>query len=167
MGYYENMGNQARVQQDPGYEQYTQPVPASSYETEDSAQIEMGRNSGKKVSIFKVIIYVFVGFALLGAVIFSNVQKLQLDNTITSLNQEYMSLQSENVRMQSILAGKTSNKNIQEYAENVLGMQIVDGSQIEYVEIQTNDVVAIPEEEQNVFLKLKSWFDNLVEYLRG
>ena len=47
MGYYENMGNQARVQQEPRYDQYAQPAPASSYETEDSAQIEMGRNSGK------------------------------------------------------------------------------------------------------------------------
>ena len=54
-----------------------------------------------------------------------------------------------------------------EYAENVLGMRTIDGSQIEYVEIQTNDVVEIPDEEKNVFVNVKTWFDNLVEYLRG
>ncbi len=166
MAYYESQGNQARVQQDFSAVPFEMPT-SPSYAPSGNAQIEMGRNSGKKISIFKVIIYVFLGFALLGAVILSNVQQLQLDNEITNLNQEYMNLQSENVRMQSELAGKTSNKNIQEYAENVLGMQTIDGSQIEYVEIQKNDVVEIPAEEQNVFVKLKTWFDNLVEYLRG
>ena len=138
-----------------------------SYPPEVNAQIDMEHNMGKKISIFKVIGLVFLGFVLLGAVILSNVQQLQISNQITEKKQEYMILQSENVRMQSELAGKTSNKNIQEYAENVLGMRTIDGSQIEYVEIQTNDVVEIPDEEKNVFVNVKTWFDNLVEYLRG
>ncbi|MBQ8011978.1 MAG: cell division protein FtsL [Oscillospiraceae bacterium] len=166
MAYYDGQGNRTRVQ----YNSSSAPAeipPVISQPPKGNAQFEMERNSGKKVSIFKVIGLVFLGFTLLGAVILSNVQQLQISNQITEKKQEYMNLQSENVRMQSELAGKTSNKNIQEYAENVLGMRTIDGSQIEYVEIQTNDVVEIPDEEQNVFVKMKTWFNNLVEYLRG
>ena len=46
-------------------------------------------------------------------------------------------------------------------------MNALSKSQIEYVQIQTDDVVEIPEEEQNIFVRIKIWFDNLVEYLRG
>lgn len=166
MPYYERQGNQSRVQYNTNAVPYEMPV-SPSYPASGNAQIEMGRSAGKKISIVKVIVYVFLGFLLLGAVIVSNVQQLQISNKITEKKQEYMNLQSDNVRMQSELAGKTSNKNIQEYAENVLGMSEIDGSQIEYVEIQTNDVVEIPAEEQNVFVKMKTWFDNFVEYLRG
>ncbi|MBQ4466422.1 MAG: cell division protein FtsL [Oscillospiraceae bacterium] len=130
-------------------------------------QIEMEKSNGRKFPVFTMIVGVFVCFAMLSAVIYSNVQQLQINNQITAKQQELTDLQSENVRMQSEIAGKTSNKNIQEYAEDVLGMHIIDASQIEYVQIQTSDVVEIPEAEQNVFVKVKSWFDGLVEYLRG
>ncbi len=164
MAYYESRTTQGRTQNNSGS---LPPKTPPSSSPSNNAQIRMGQNTDKKVSIFKVIVFVFLCFSLLGAVILSNVQQLQISNEITAKKQEYMNLQSENVRMQSEIAGKTSNKNIQEYAENILGMQTIDASQIEYVEIQTNDVVEIPVEEQNVFVKMKTWFDNLVEYLRG
>ncbi|MBE6850556.1 MAG: hypothetical protein E7504_02295 [Ruminococcus sp.] len=164
MAYYGSRGSQMRVQY------YSNAVPSEmppSYQPESNAQIDMDLKGGKKISILKVCVYVLVGFTLLGAVILSNVQQLQISNSITEKKQEYVNLQSDLVRVQSKLAGKTSNKDIQEYAENVLGMRTVDGSQIEFVEIHKNDVVEIPAEEQNVFVKVKTWFDNFVEYLRG
>lgn len=121
----------------------------------------------KKVSVVKIILGTLVCFALLSAVIFSNVQQLQVTSEITQKQQEYNDLQSENVRMKSELAGKTSNKNVQEYAENVLGMHTLNSSQVEYMQIQKDDVVEIPESEQNIFVKIKSWFDDFVAYLQG
>ncbi len=155
MAYYERSGNAAPVQT------------PSSYQPEYQPQIEMGKNTTKRVSAVSLILGVFIAFAMLTAVIFSNAQQLQISNQISEKEKEYADLQSENVRMNSELAGRTSNKNIQEYAENVLGMHTIDASQIEYVQIQTDDVVEIPEEEQNLFVKIKIWFDNFVEYLRG
>lgn len=117
--------------------------------------------------MFTMMIGVFVCFFMLLAVIYSNVQQLQINNEITEQQKILTDLQSENVRMQSEIAGKTTNKNVQEYAENVLGMRPIDASQIEYVQIQTADVVEIPEAEDNFFVKVKDWFDGFVEYLRG
>lgn len=121
----------------------------------------------KKVSAVKVILGAIVCFALLTAVILSNVQQLQLSNEIAAKQKQYTDMQSENVRMQTELAGKASNKNVQEYAENVLGMHVLNPSQVEYIQIQTDDVVEIPEEEQSVFVKIKAAFDRFVAYMRG
>lgn len=154
MAYYESSGNSV-------------PAQMPSYQPDYDPQIEMGKNNNRRTSGIKLILGVFICFAMLVAVIFSNVQQLQISNQIAEKEKEYSDLQSENVRMQSELAGRTSNKNIQEYAEQVLGMSTINASQIEYVQIQTDDVVSIPEAEQNIFVKIKVWFDNFVEYLRG
>ncbi len=165
MAYYERPGDPIRVQYYP-YNNAVPEVQPPSYEQQSSNTIQMGRNTGKKTSVVKIVLAVFLVFLLLGAVILSNVQLLQISNDITDMEKQRTDLLSENVRMQSELAGKTSNKDIQEYAENVLGMHEIDASQIEYIQIQTDDVVEIPEEEQNIFVKIKTWFDDLVEYIR-
>ena len=159
MAYYERYGTSAPASVPPS-------VPPS-YRPEYDPQIEMGRTNGRKGSAVQLIVGVFFCFGLLAAVIYSNVQQLQVSNQIAEKQQELTDLQSENVRMKSEIAGRTSNKNIQTYAEEVLGMRTIDQSQIEYVQIQTDDVVNIPEEEQNVFVRVKIWFDSFVEYLRG
>ncbi|MDE7120972.1 MAG: hypothetical protein K2O42_02290 [Oscillospiraceae bacterium] len=121
----------------------------------------------KKISVVKIVLGTLVCFVLLSAVIFSNVQQLQVASEIAKKQQEYVDLQSENVRMKSDLAGRTSNKNVQEYAENVLGMNSLKSSQVEYMQIQKDDVVEIAEEDQNLFVKIRIWFENFVAYLQG
>ena len=76
-------------------------------------------------------------------------------------------LESENVRMQSELEEKTALKSVESYAENVLGMQKLDKSQIEYVSISNGNIVDIPENNDNIFVRLKNSFDDFVEYLKG
>ena len=95
------------------------PTPSSSPRRMQSNDYEivMEKNKdGRKFPVFTMILVVFVCFFMLSAVIYSNVQQLQINNEITEKQKELTDLQSENVRMQSEIAGKTSNKNVQEYA---------------------------------------------------
>ena len=156
MAYYERSGNAVPAH-----------TPPPSYRPEYDIQVHMADTDDKKIPFLKIILGVIVCFAMLAVVILSNVQQLQVSNEITQKQKELTDLQSENVRMQSEIAGRTSSKNVQEYAEEVLGMHPLDLSQVEYIQIQKTDVVAIPEEETNIFVRVKSWFDNFVEYLRG
>ncbi|MFR3811439.1 MAG: hypothetical protein ACLTXT_02820 [Ruminococcus callidus] len=48
------------------------------------------------------------------------------------------------------LEGKASISNIKDYAEQHLGLQKLDQSQIQYIDIQTEDTVEIDGEEQNI-----------------
>ena len=159
MAYYRS-GNTAPAEQTPPAEQ---PEYGPAYE----AKIEMKKNTSPRAPMIRITLSLIVVFALLGVLIYSRVEQLNLNNQITAKQHEYSDLQADNVRMQSEIAGRTSSKKIQEYAEDVLNMHPIDVSQIEYVRIQTDDVVEIPEAEQNLFVRVKLWFDNFVEYMRG
>lgn len=131
------------------------------------SQIRMERETGKRTVDKRVILFVMIALCFVCGVVFSHFQQLQVKTDLREKQTEYELLQSENIRLQSEIASKTSNKNVQEYAENVLGMQKINASQIEYVQIQTADVIELPEEEKNIFVKIKEWFDGMVEYFRG
>ena len=58
-------------------------------------------------------------------------------------------------------------KSVEEYAEQELGLQQLDQSQIEYIQLQTDDSVEIPDEEKNLFVRIKDKFESFMEYLKG
>lgn len=105
--------------------------------------------------------------ALLCFVIYGNVETNSLYNQIAATKSEIDAIASDNVRMQSEIEGKTSLKTVEYYAENVLGMQKLDSSQKEYIEIENGSAVEIPDASQNIFVKIKNKFYEVVEYLRG
>ena len=75
-------------------------------------------------------------------------------------------MQSENLALAAEYESVTSLKNVEDYAENVLGLQKLDKAQIEYVELESDTVIEIVEtQSQNIFVMLKSWFADLCEYL--
>ncbi len=104
---------------------------------------------------------------LAGGVIFCNAQEASIQNEITKSTKSVEMLASENARMKSELERKTSLTNVEDYAENELGLQKLDKSQIEYIQLQTENVVEIPENSSNVFIMIKNKFNDAVEYLRG
>ena len=76
-------------------------------------------------------------------------------------------MEAENVRLQSELESRMSAKNVEDYAENELGMRKIDSSQIKYIRIQTDDVVDIPQQDEGILAKVRAFFDSCVEYFRG
>ena len=76
-------------------------------------------------------------------------------------------LRQENVSMATRLEQKSSQKVVEDYAENVLGMQKLDNAQVEYISLESGNKVEIPEQKAGVLQKIKNTFDNLVEYLKG
>jgi 3-oxoacyl-[acyl-carrier-protein] synthase III len=95
------------------------------------------------------------------------VENAAIHTEINNLNSQVDILRSENVRMQTEIESKSALKSVEDYAENVLGMQKLDKSQIEYLSIENGNVVDIPESNENIFVKIKNAFENFVEYIRG
>lgn len=104
---------------------------------------------------------------LLGAVIYGKVENASVYAEVTEQNKAVEMLASENVRMQSELEEKTALKSVEVYAEDILGMQKLDKSQIEYVSVSNGSEVDIPENEDNIFVKIKNAFSDFLEYIRG
>ncbi len=121
----------------------------------------------KKGQALKILIVSAFALALFFMVINSYVQLNEVYSDISSASSELSELKSDNVRMQTELEGQASIRNIKQYAEEKLGLQKMSQSQVQYIQIQTEDEVIVEEPEQNIFIKIKRWFFDLIEYLRG
>lgn len=116
--------------------------------------------------VFKAIFLAVASAALLCAIIYGNAEKTRLYNEMLSLDNQITLLASDNVRMQSEIEAKTNIKIVEEYAVNVLGLQKLDNSQIEYIELQKEDIIlCLDEGDDNVFVSVKNWFNGVLEYI--
>lgn len=129
--------------------------------------IIMKRSMAKHSSAPKAFLYGSCALLLLGCVIYGKVQVNEVFTQIADANQKYDMVLNEQKRMQSQMESKATIKNVEEYAEQVLGLQKLDQSQIEYIQLQKDDIIAIPEQDKNLFVKIKDKFVSLLEYLRG
>ncbi|MCH5194374.1 MAG: hypothetical protein J1F11_10455 [Oscillospiraceae bacterium] len=118
-------------------------------------------------SVPKMIVTISAAGLLLGAVIYGKVENAAIYSEIAAQTRYVDMLNSENVRMQSEIEEMTSLRSLESYAEDVLGMQKLDKSQVEYVSIANGSIVDIPENEENIFVKLKNSFSDFLEYIRG
>ena len=104
---------------------------------------------------------------LIGTVIYGRVQTNEIYTEIASLQAEYDDLVARNISMRSEMEGKLTVKNIEEYAEKTLGLMPLNQSQIEYIQLQTEDEVTITEPEDNFFVSINDYLVSIWEYLRG
>lgn len=84
---------------------------------------------------------------------------------IVAAKEEVQELQQENSRMKTELEQKSSQKTVEAYAEDILGMQKLDKSQIEYVSLEGGNMVEISEKDESFIAKVKGFFNGLLEYI--
>ena len=134
---------------------------------EHKPPISMKQTQYKSGSVLTIILVSVLAALLLGSVIYTLNRRNSMYNDVTARTNELNLVEAENVRLQSELDSRMSAKNVEDYAENVLGMQKIDSSQIQYIKIQTDDVVSIPEPEESAITKIKHFFNRCLEYFRG
>lgn len=105
--------------------------------------------------------------AMLAGLVSSKADIASVHAQIVAQEAEVQSLEQENTRMKTELEQKSSQKAVETYAEEILGMQKLEQSQREYISLESGNVVEIPEREENIFTKIKNSFDKFVEYIRG
>lgn len=115
----------------------------------------------------RIIVLALAAGLLLGLVIYGKVENAAIHSEISAETKYVDILRSENVRMQTEIESKSALKSVEEYAVNVLGMQKLDKSQIEYLSLENGNVVDIPDQNDNLFVRIKHAFEDFVEYLRG
>lgn len=115
----------------------------------------------------KVFFMAIAAALLLTLVVYGKMQNAAIYNEISEQTRYVDTLRSENVRMQTAIESKSGLKAVEDYAENVLGMQKLDKSQIEYLSLENGNVAEVPDQDDNIFVKIKHAFEDFVEYLRG
>ncbi|MCI5910841.1 MAG: hypothetical protein MRZ46_04240 [Oscillospiraceae bacterium] len=121
----------------------------------------------KRYSIPKTVIFALIALVMFWIVIDSYVSLNSMYSNVSKAQSQLTELKSENVRLESKLQSQVSVRNVEEYAENILGMERLDSSQIKYIQIQDKDVVTLPASEENFFVSLKIRFGEFIEYLKG
>ncbi|HBI85686.1 MAG TPA: hypothetical protein DDX71_05290 [Ruminococcus sp.] len=120
-----------------------------------------------RITVSSAISIGLMAGALIGVVIYGRVQTNEIYSEIAEKQAVYDDLVAKNVSMRSEMEGKMTVKNIQEYAENVLGLRQLHQSQIEYIQLQTEDEVVISEPEENFFVTINDYIKSFWELLRG
>lgn len=114
-----------------------------------------------------LVLLIIMAGAMLSFCITSKANIAAVHAAIVNEEAAVRALEQENVSMATRLEQKSSQKVVEDYAENVLGMQKLDNAQVEYISLESGNKVEIPDQDTNVFKKIKNAFDSFVEYLRG
>lgn len=120
----------------------------------------------KKFSVTRFIFSATLAATLLCAILNGNAQQSEVFMEQSAISAQISELNEENARLQARLETKTSLKNVEQYAENVLGLQKLDTAQMEYFELEcTNVIDVVDKSDKGVFVSLKQWFSDAMEYL--
>ena len=117
-------------------------------------------------NLFSIFVTAAVVLAVMFALLYGKVETNRLFGEISTLESTLSEIESDNASLAAEYESKTSLKSVEEYAQNVLGLEKLDKSQIEYVEVEGDTVIEVVEtESSNIFVILKNWFTDLFEYL--
>ncbi|MBQ5312403.1 MAG: cell division protein FtsL [Oscillospiraceae bacterium] len=120
------------------------------------------RETGAKSTALMILAVVCCAAAFIG-LLYSESQISSVHAEIVDAKEELDELRQENRRMTTALEEKSSQKSVEEYAEKVLGMQKLERSQTEYVNIESGNHVEISGEGKSVFEKVIDAIDGLFE----
>ena len=120
-----------------------------------------------RITTGSAIVLGFLVILLLGLVIYGKVQTNEIYMKIATLQTERDDILARNVSMRSEMEQKLTVKNVEDYAENTLGLKRLDKSQIEYICIQTEDEVTISEPQDGWATVMKEFFSTITDFLHG
>lgn len=111
--------------------------PKKSYE-QAKKEMRIGRNRSFVILGAAISLLVVISMLLYG-----RIKVDELDRKIQSKKNEISIAQSENVRLNMALDSMISLKNVEEYAQNNLGMVKMDNHQIEYIDLSGEDKASV------------------------
>ena len=102
-------------------------------------------------------------FAMVGSIIYSQLELNELNTALQKVDKQLSTAQSEYVQLQMASASKASTADVEKYAVNVLGMQKLDASQIEYIRLNESDKIEVSaqNEEKSFFGRIADWFSGI------
>lgn len=136
---------------------------------QEKAKQEIRMNSrsvSRSGSRVKLLLGVGVVFAALCAVNFQLTTADDWARKVTDQQAALTAAQEENSLLQSRLESKVNIGYIEEYATAELGMAKVTNAQIQYLSVNTENLIEVePDDGDTVFDSVNRWFGDLMEYI--
>lgn len=116
-------------------------------------------------SVFATVVSVVACIAIAFAILHSKVELSDYTTMISEVKSELEAEQRENLRLNAELDSMVTLDNVENIASTELGLQKTQNSQIEFVALNTEQMTEVAETDVNIFVSIKEWFYDVLEYL--
>ncbi len=124
------------------------------------------RSLSRSGSRIKIIAVCGLIFAALCAVNINNTRSDEWARMVAEQKEVLNEVQEQNALLQSKLDSKANIGYIEEYAADTLGMSKISHSQIDYLELNTENLIETQEDvSNNIFSSIAEWFKDILEYI--
>ena len=122
------------------YESLLEPRPVKQERTQHQAKtVKLKNKRAFKTALSMLSIAVVVSMII--GIVYTNSQITEITTDISAVQREITELESEKAYLDFTLESRMSLNEIEDYAVNVLGMVKMDSTQVEYIEIESENMV--------------------------
>ena len=118
-----------------------------------------------KVSVAKTGNWFKTAFFIAFAVVNSKAIISEISTEISEQSALLEEARSENIRLQAQLDNMVTLSKVDEIAVSELGLQKTSKNQVHYIPVYDRTMVQAAEVDTNVFVSLKNWLEDTMEYL--
>lgn len=126
-----------------------------------TAKKAVARNGNAFAAVACVAASAVVAFAILN----SKLELSEYTSKISTVKTELETAERENLRLNAELDSMVTLDNVESIASNELGLQKTQSSQVTFVALNTEQMTEVAESDGNIFVSIKDWFYDVLEYL--
>lgn len=116
-------------------------------------------------SAFATVVSIVACIAIAFAILHSKVELSDYTTMISEVKSELEAEERENLRLNAELDSMVTLDNVENIAATELGLQKTQNSQIHFVALNTEQMTEVAETDVNIFVSIKEWFYDVLEYL--
>ncbi len=114
---------------------------------------------------FTIVAAAVACIAIAFSILYSKVELSEYAVMISEVKTELDAEQRENARLNAELDSMVALDNVENIAASELGLQKTQNTQINFVTLNTEKMTEVAETEANIFVSIKDWFYDVLEYL--
>ncbi len=116
-------------------------------------------------SIFATVVSAVLCIAVAFSILYSKVELAEYTAMISEVKTQLETEQRENDRLNAELDSMVTLDNVESIAATELGLQKTQNSQINFVTLNTEKMTEVAHVDTNIFVSIKDWFYDVLEYL--
>ncbi len=134
-------------------------------EEKSSIKITEKKAVARNGNAFATVAAAGVCIAIAFSILYSKVELADYTAMISEVKTELETEQRENDRLNAELDSMVTLDNVENIAASELGLQKTQNSQINFVTLNTEKMTELAETDTNIFVSIKDWFYDVLEYL--
>ena len=134
---------------------------------EEKSHIKMTEKKAvaRNGSVFATVICAVLFMAVAFSILYSKVELSEYTAMISEVKTQLETEQRENDRLNAELDSMVTLDNVENIAASQLGLQKTQSNQIAFVTLNTEKMTEVAETDTNIFVSIKDWFYDVLEYL--